>query len=88
MNDREAELLKLGWTRRFVSAPPRLAETVALYRSLGFEVHLEQQAPDELDAQCQGCQAALGLFKVVYTRPQQPVLPATRSPRARGEDVG
>jgi hypothetical protein len=68
MNDREAELLKLGWTRRFVSAPPRLAEIVALYRSLGFEVHLEQQEPDELDAQCQGCQAALGLSKIVYTR--------------------
>ncbi len=69
MNDREAELLEQGWTRRFLAGPPRLGEAIELYRALGFEVHLEPPQPEELAKECEGCQAALGLFRVVYTRP-------------------
>jgi hypothetical protein len=68
MNEREAKLLSEGWTRRVVAAPPRLAETTELYESLGFEVHLEPQSPEELDEECGGCQVALELARVVYTR--------------------
>lgn len=70
MSGREAELLENGWTRRFVGASPRLKEAVELYQSLGFEVHLEQQAPEELNEECgTSCALALNLFRVVYTRP-------------------
>lgn len=66
---REAELAAQGWTRRFVALPPRLRESVELYRSLGFEVHLEAEAPEELPPQCRGCAVTLGLARAVYTRP-------------------
>lgn len=79
MNERGAELLEQGWTRRFVAGPPRLSETVELYRSLGFEVHLEQPRPEELGKQCEGCQAALGLSRVVYTRPAPGRRPSARA---------
>ncbi len=66
----EEELLREGWTRRFVGGPPRLQEFVALYESLGYEVLLEPQAPEELREECGDCTLALMLFRVVYTRPR------------------
>lgn len=66
----EAELLAEGWTRRFVGGPPRLQEMVELYESLGYEVWLEPQELDEFRDECEDCQLALMLFRVVYTRPR------------------
>jgi hypothetical protein len=66
---KEAELIEQGWTRRFVAAPARLNETVELYQSLGYEVHLEAQGAEELNDECRSCAVALGLYRVVYTRP-------------------
>lgn len=57
-----------GWERRFVGGPPRLAEAVELYRSLGHEVRLEPVRSEELERHCRGCVLALELFRVVYTR--------------------
>jgi hypothetical protein len=57
-----------GWERRFVTAPDRLFEQVALYNSLGYEVRLEPVAPEELRDECSGCLAALTLYHVLYTR--------------------
>ena len=57
-----------GWERRFVGGPPRLAEAVELYRSLGHEVRLEPVRSEELEGFCRECALALGLFRVVYTR--------------------
>ncbi|HYB90335.1 MAG TPA: hypothetical protein VEC38_04740 [Candidatus Binataceae bacterium] len=68
---READLLAHGWTRRFAGAPPRLKEAVQVYTDLGFEVHLEPQAPEEIGERCEGCLIALKLFRVVYTRPRR-----------------
>jgi hypothetical protein len=68
MNEREAKLLSEGWRRRFVAAPPRLAEITELYESLGSEVLLEPQPPEELDEECGACQVALELTRLVYTR--------------------
>ena len=68
-----------GWTRRFVGAPPRLQEAVQLYQSLGYQVLLEPQLPEELDDECKGCALALGLYRVIFTRPG----PADRKPHAR-----
>ncbi len=67
----EAELIAEGWTRRFVGGPPRLQEMVELYQSLGYDVWLEPQAPEELRDECEDCTLALTLFRVVYTRPQK-----------------
>ena len=67
----EEELLREGWMRRFVGGPPRLQEFVALYESLGYEVHLEQQLAGELREECGDCTLALMLFRVVYTRRKQ-----------------
>ncbi len=66
---KEAELIEQGWTRRFVATPARLKESVDLYQSLGYEVRLEVQAPEELNDECRSCAVALGLYRVVYTRP-------------------
>jgi hypothetical protein len=57
-----------GWLRRFVGGPPRLAEQVELYRSLGMEVRTEPVPPEELAGTCSGCALALQLFRIVYTR--------------------
>lgn len=57
-----------GWTRRFVAAPPRLAEAVELYESLGLDVRLEILGPGDLPEGCDDCPAARSLFRVVYTR--------------------
>lgn len=65
----EADLLRDGWTRRFVGGPPRLQEAVTLYQSLGYEVHLEPLTPEELEDECRDCRLAVTLFRVVYTRP-------------------
>jgi hypothetical protein len=81
VNQREAELVAQGWTRRFVDAPPRLQEAVQLYQSLGYEVLLEPQPPEDLDDECKGCAIALGLYRVIFTRPRQ----TERNPRQGGE---
>lgn len=64
----EAELVEAGWTQRFVVAPVRLKEAVELYESMGYEVHLEPLASEELQAECEGCRLAVAFFRVIYTR--------------------
>lgn len=65
----EAELIAEGWTRRFVAAPVRLKESIELYQSMGYEVHLEPLTPEDLQAECEDCRLAVALFRVIYTRP-------------------
>lgn len=67
----EEELIREGWTRRFIGGPPRLQEMVELYKSLGYEVWLEPQAPEEFRDECEDCTLALRFFRVVYTRKQK-----------------
>jgi hypothetical protein len=69
----EEELIREGWARRFVGGPPRLQEMVELYNSLGYEVWLEPQAPEEFRDECEDCTLALIFFRVVYTRKQKPL---------------
>ena len=38
---KEEQLKREGWMRQFTTDEPRLSEAVELYRSLGYEVHLE-----------------------------------------------
>jgi hypothetical protein len=78
----EAQTLeRQGWTRRFTAIGSRLAESVALYERLGFEVHLEVAGgpdPKLANAACQTC-AVTALARTIYTRPRQPsVLPSAQ----------
>jgi hypothetical protein len=67
-----AELVCLGWTRRFTAIGGRLDEAVALYRGLGFEVRLEaaERGTDEVPA-TSGCAQCfvMSLARTIYTRP-------------------
>lgn len=56
------------WERRFAAAPPRLAEMVMLYESLGYEVRLEPVERAELPVSCDNCALALSLSRAIYTR--------------------
>ena len=40
-SDREAGLLKEGWSKQTTLDEPRLSEVVDNYRALGYEVHVE-----------------------------------------------
>ena len=63
------ELKKQGWVKRTTIGEPRLSEIVDEYKSLGFEVHLEQVNLDELDEKCRRCYENDGdKFKTVYVR--------------------
>jgi hypothetical protein len=78
---RSAILERQGWTRRFTAVGPRLAESVAMYEQLGFEVRLEAaDAPDEAEgaAACRSC-AITALARTIFTRPRQPVAPPDTS---------
>lgn len=66
--EKDGELARQGWIRRFVGAPPRLQEVRELYESLGLEVRFETLSPDELTEECGDCALALALFRVIYTR--------------------
>jgi hypothetical protein len=68
----EVELIRQGFARRFVADEPRLAESVELYASLGFEVRLRRLGREELEGpDCAAClKAAPARFRVIYTRPK------------------
>jgi len=75
---REDELIKEGWTRRFVANEPRLSEAVELYQFMGYEVHLEPLPPvdsDSADGESGECRTCFKGFedqhKIIYTRPQK-----------------
>jgi hypothetical protein len=75
---REDELIKDGWSRRFVATEPRLSEAAELYRSMGYEVHLEPlplvdcDSPNEKSQECRACfKGAEDQYKIIYTRPKK-----------------
>ena len=69
---REAELEEEGWTRQFTAEEPRLSEAVELYKSLGFEVHLEPVVPDENSEECATClEVMCDRYQTIYTRPAE-----------------
>lgn len=65
----EEELKKEGWTKQFTTEEPRLSESVELYKSLGFEVHLEPATPEEMGGECSVCfDGKTDAYKTIYTR--------------------
>ena len=67
-----------GWTRQFVAEEPRLSEAVAMYKELGFEVHLEpfpkvEEPPgaEGGSSECRRCfQGFEERYKIIFTRPK------------------
>ena len=75
---REDELIKEGWTRRFVANEPRLGEAVELYQSMGYEVHLEplplvdRDLAEKESGECRACFKGFeDHYKIIYTRPER-----------------
>jgi hypothetical protein len=65
--NREEELQKQGWEKRFTMDEPRLSEMAKQYKELGFEVLLEPVDPSS--EECTICiTAALDRYKTIYTR--------------------
>jgi hypothetical protein len=71
-------LKKEGWVRQFVASEPRLSEMVATYRSIGFEVRLEQvlTGKDAKEDECKECRICFEgepkeKYMVIYTRPEE-----------------
>lgn len=78
------ELEKQGWIMQFIANEPRLSEAVALYKELGFEVHLEPLAKGQECETCAGledrkeigeCRVCFEGFedqyRIIYTRPKK-----------------
>jgi len=66
---KEEELKRDGWMRQFTTDEPRLSEAVELYRSLGYEVHLEPSTFNKDNEMCEACiQADCQKYKTIYIR--------------------
>ena len=69
MSETEEQLKKEGWQRQFTTEEPRLSESVELYKSLGFEVHLEPTTSEEIQGDCGVCfEGREDQYKTIYTR--------------------
>ena len=68
MSRREEELREKGWIKRSSIGETRLSECVDLYKSLGYEVHLEPVNPNELDEECRRCYEKDETVRTIYTR--------------------
>jgi hypothetical protein len=69
MPNTEEKLKKEGWVRQFTTDEPRLSESVELYKSLGYEVHLEPATPEEIHGECGVCfEGKTDAYKTIYTR--------------------
>jgi len=65
----DEKLKEEGWVRQFTASEPRLSEALNLYKSLGFEVHLEPVKPSQFDEECRACiEGEMGRCKTIYTR--------------------
>ncbi|HUH13423.1 MAG TPA: hypothetical protein VMK65_09950 [Longimicrobiales bacterium] len=62
-----------GWAFRFIADGPRVLESAALYRELGFEVCDDPVPARSLSSQCSDCQLVAALrFRALYTRRPRP----------------
>lgn len=69
--DVRERLLAEGWEERFSAAGARLEETADLYRSLGYEVRIEDFVESAADGACTSCfgvAGAEGPVGVIFTR--------------------
>ena len=68
-SQKEEELKRRGWIRQFVTDEPRLSEAVELYKSIGYEVRLEQASVEEVNQICKNClKSDCESYKTIYIR--------------------
>lgn len=66
---KEEELKRQGWVRQFVTDEPRLSEAVELYKTLGYEVRLEEATFEEVNQICKNClEADCERYKIIYIK--------------------
>jgi hypothetical protein len=69
----DPKLLAEGWVRRHLADAAKAEESVDLYRSMGFEVRVEQLTPGDFGPQCAQCaSAACHACVLIYTRRPEP----------------
>ncbi|MDP2661824.1 MAG: hypothetical protein Q8R28_13935, partial [Dehalococcoidia bacterium] len=69
---REEELTKEGWAKKFTACEPKLSEYVKLYGEMGFEVLEEKVNAEELCQDCNSCfMEAVDMYRTIYTRPKK-----------------
>lgn len=65
----EKELKREGWVKQFTTDEPRLSEAIELYKSLGYEVRLEEAVFDKDSEACKACFLVdCGKCKTIYVR--------------------
>ena len=65
----EKELKREGWVKQFTIDEPRLSEAVELYKSLGYEVRLEEAEFNKDNETCRPCfQVDCNKCKTIYVR--------------------
>ena len=65
----EKELRREGWVKQFTTDEPRLSEAVELYKSLGYEIHLEKAEFNKDNETCKTCfQVDCNKCKTIYIR--------------------
>jgi hypothetical protein len=68
-SQKEEELKRRGWIRQFVTDEPRLSEATELYKSIGYEVRLEQASFEEVNQICKNCfKSDCENYKTIYIR--------------------
>jgi len=78
--NREDELIKAGWEKRFIACEPRLSEMVEMYKEIGLTVHLEPLPAKEdmeqkdvkhcADTCCTVCfDADRERYRIIFTKP-------------------
>jgi hypothetical protein len=65
---REEEMREKGWIKQNTIGEPRLSECVDLYKSIGYEVHLEPVNPNEMSEDCRRCYEEDETVKTIYIR--------------------
>ena len=72
---RYEKLISSGWEKKTIIDEPRLSELIELYKSLGFDIHLEpltQELLEHLGEKCKSCYMdKWDNFKVIYTKDKE-----------------
>jgi len=69
----EKELKQEGWVKQFTTDEPRLSEAVELYKSLGYEVRLEEAVFDKDSETCKACFLVdCSKCKTIHVRRKEP----------------
>jgi hypothetical protein len=68
MSGREEKLTEKGWIKQNTIGEPRRSESVELYKSIGYEVHLEPLNLNKIDEECRRCYEEDETVRTIYIR--------------------